>query len=96
MGILTVVDRLIRQAMHQVLMLLFHAGFSQSLMGGSAHDAVLAARARVAAGPPPSSPNSACRSSSDCPATSIALDEPPYTEPYVLWCGRRGRGFLLT
>jgi hypothetical protein len=45
---------------------------------------------------PPSSRNSACRPSSDCTATSIVLDEPPYTEPYVRWCGRgKPQGFLL-
>ena len=34
--------------------------------------------------------------SSDCTAVLIVLDEPPYTDPYVRWCGRRKpQGFLL-
>src|SRR5947199_1621354 len=45
---------------------------------------------------PPSSLNLVCRPLSDCTATSIVPDEPPYTEPYVRWCGRgKPRGFLL-
>ncbi|WP_247988128.1 reverse transcriptase domain-containing protein [Bradyrhizobium sp. 186] len=52
LGIPTVVDRLIQQAMHQVLMPLFDPGFSKASYGfrpgRSAHDAVLAARAHVA------------------------------------------------
>jgi RNA-directed DNA polymerase len=51
LGIPTVVDRLIQQAMHQVLMPLFDPGFSQASYGfrpgRNAHDAVLAARAHV-------------------------------------------------
>jgi RNA-directed DNA polymerase len=54
LGIPTVVDRLIQQAMHQVLMPLFDPGFSNASYGfrpgRSAHDAVLAARAHVAEG----------------------------------------------
>jgi RNA-directed DNA polymerase len=54
LGIPTVVDRLIQQAMHQVLMPLFDPGFSEASYGfrpgRSAHDAVLAARAHVAEG----------------------------------------------
>jgi RNA-directed DNA polymerase len=54
LGIPTVVDRLIQQAMHQVLMPLFDPGFSEASYGfrpgRSAHDAVLAARAHVASG----------------------------------------------
>jgi RNA-directed DNA polymerase len=54
LGIPTVVDRLIQQAMHQVLMPLFDPGFSKASYGlrpgRSAHDAVLAARAHVAEG----------------------------------------------
>jgi retron-type reverse transcriptase len=52
LGIPTVVDRLIQQAMHQVLMPLFDPGFSKASYGfrpgRSAHDAVRAARAHVA------------------------------------------------
>jgi len=54
LGIPTVTDRLIQQAMHQVLMPLFDPGFSKASYGfrpgRSAHDAVLAARAYVAEG----------------------------------------------
>jgi RNA-directed DNA polymerase len=54
LGIPTVVDRLIQQAMHQVLMPLFDPGFSKASYGfrpgRSAHDAVLAARAHVVEG----------------------------------------------
>lgn len=54
LGIPTVVDRLIQQAMHQVLMPLFDPGFSEASYGfrpgRSAHDALLAARAHVAEG----------------------------------------------
>lgn len=54
LGIPTVVDRLIQQAMHQMLMPLFDPGFSKASYGfrpgRSAHDAVLAARAHVAEG----------------------------------------------
>ena len=54
LGIPTVVDRLIQQAMHQVLMPLFDPGFSKASYGfrpgRSAHNAVLAARAHVAEG----------------------------------------------
>ena len=54
LGIPTVVDRLIQQAMHQVLSPLFDPGFSEARYGfrpgRSAHQAVLAARAHVAAG----------------------------------------------
>ena len=54
LGIPTVVDRLIQQAMHQVLMPLFDPDFSEASYGfrprRSAHDAVLAARAHVAEG----------------------------------------------
>jgi RNA-directed DNA polymerase len=54
LGIPTVLDRLIQQAMHQVLMPLFDPGFSNSSYGfrpgRSAHDAVLAARSHMTAG----------------------------------------------
>jgi RNA-directed DNA polymerase len=54
LGIPTVLDRLIQQAMHQVLMSIFDPDFSNSSYGfrpeRSAHDAVLAARSHVAAG----------------------------------------------
>lgn len=54
LGIPTAVDRLIQQAMHQVLMPLFDPGFSNHSYGfrpgRSAHDAVKAAKAHVAAG----------------------------------------------
>lgn len=54
LGIPTVVDRLIQQAMHQVLSPLFDPGFSEASYGfrpgRSAHQAVLASRAHVAAG----------------------------------------------
>ena len=54
LGIPTVVDRLIQQAMHQVLSPLFDPGFSEASYGfrpgRNAHQAVLAARAHVAAG----------------------------------------------
>ena len=54
LGIPTVMDRLIQQAMHQVLMPLFDPGFSHASYGfrpgRSAHDAVLAARAHMADG----------------------------------------------
>jgi len=54
LGIPTVVDRLIQQAMHQVLMPLFDPGFSNCSYGfrpqRSAHQAVLAARSHVAGG----------------------------------------------
>ena len=52
LGIPTVLDRLIQQAMHQVLMPLFDPGFSGSSFGfrpgRSAHQAVLAARSHMA------------------------------------------------
>jgi RNA-directed DNA polymerase len=54
LGIPTVVDRLIQQALHQVLMPLFDPGFSEASHGfrpgRSAHGAVKAARAHVAGG----------------------------------------------
>lgn len=54
LGIPTVLDRLIQQAMHQVLMPLFDPGFSNASYGfrpgRSAHQAVLAARSHMAAG----------------------------------------------
>lgn len=54
LGIPTVLDRLIQQAMHQVLMPIFDPDFSSSCYGfrpgRSAHDAVLAARSYVADG----------------------------------------------
>lgn len=54
LGIPTVMDRLIQQAMHQVLMPLFDPGFSDASYGfrpgRRAHDAVLAARAHMADG----------------------------------------------
>jgi RNA-directed DNA polymerase len=54
LGIPTAVDRLIQQALHQVLMPLFDPGFSEASYGfrpgRSAHDAVKAARAHVAGG----------------------------------------------
>lgn len=54
LGIPTVLDRLIQQAMHQVLSPLFDPDFSEASYGfrpgRSAHQAVLAARAHVAAG----------------------------------------------
>lgn len=54
LGIPTALDRLIQQAMHQVLTPLFDPGFSEASYGfrpgRSAHDAVLAARAHVAGG----------------------------------------------
>jgi RNA-directed DNA polymerase len=54
LGIPTVLDRLIQQAMHQVLMPLFDPGFSNSSYGfrpgRNAHQAVLAARSHMAAG----------------------------------------------
>jgi RNA-directed DNA polymerase len=54
LGIPTVVDRLIQQALHQVLMPLFDPGFSAHSYGfrpgRSAHDAVKAAKAHVAGG----------------------------------------------
>src|SRR6185437_7138473 len=54
LGIPTVLDRLIQQAMHQVLMPLFDPGFSGSSFGfrpgRSAHQAVLAAQSHMAAG----------------------------------------------
>ncbi|WP_245372286.1 group II intron reverse transcriptase/maturase [Rhizobium leguminosarum] len=54
LGIPTVLDRLIQQAMHQVLMPIFDPDFSASSYGfrpgRSAHDAVLAARSHVAGG----------------------------------------------
>ena len=54
LGIPTAVDRLIQQAMHQVLMPLFDPGFSNNSYGfrpgRSAHDAVRAAKAHVASG----------------------------------------------
>jgi len=54
LGIPTVMDRLIQQAMHQMLMPLFDPGFSASSYGfrpgRRAHDAVLAARAHMAEG----------------------------------------------
>jgi RNA-directed DNA polymerase len=54
LGIPTVVDRLVQQALHQVLTPLFDPGFSTSSYGfrpgRSAHDAVLAARSHMTAG----------------------------------------------
>ena len=54
LGIPTVVDRLIRQALHQVMRRVFEPGFSESSYGfrpgRSAHDAVLKARDYVACG----------------------------------------------
>jgi len=54
LGIPTVLDRLIQQAMHQVLMPIFEPGFPTSSYGfrpgRSAHDAVRAARSHVAGG----------------------------------------------
>ncbi|HEX2335499.1 MAG TPA: group II intron reverse transcriptase/maturase [Hyphomicrobiaceae bacterium] len=54
LGIPTAVDRLIQQALHQVLMPLFDPGFSPHSYGfrpeRSAHDAVKAAKAQVASG----------------------------------------------
>lgn len=54
LGIPTALDRLIQQALHQVLMPLFDPGFSEHSYGfrpgRSAHDAVRAARAHVASG----------------------------------------------
>ncbi len=54
LGIPTVLDRLIQQAIHQVLMPIFDPGFSTSSFGfrpkRSAHDAVRAAQSYVAAG----------------------------------------------
>lgn len=54
LGIPTVMDRLIQQAMHQVLMPLFDPGFSNCSYGfrpeRNAHQAVLAARSHVADG----------------------------------------------
>ena len=54
LGIPTAVDRLIQQAIHQVLMPVFDPGFSNSSYGfrpgRSAHDAVRAAQCYVAAG----------------------------------------------
>jgi RNA-directed DNA polymerase len=54
LGIPTVIDRLIQQAMHQVLRPLFDPGFSEASYGfrpgRSAHDAVIAARAHMADG----------------------------------------------
>lgn len=54
LGIPTVLDRLIQQAIHQVLMPIFDPGFSNSSFGfrpkRSAHDAVRAAQTHVAAG----------------------------------------------
>ena len=54
LGIPTVLDRLIQQALHQVLQPLFEPGFSESSYGfrpgRSAHDAVLKAREHVSEG----------------------------------------------
>ncbi len=54
LGIPTVQDRLIQQALHQVLMPIFDPDFSGSSYGfrpgRSAHQAVLAAQAQVASG----------------------------------------------
>ena len=54
LGIPTVVDRLIQQALHQVMSRVFEPGFSESSYGfrpgRSAHDAVLKAREYVAGG----------------------------------------------
>jgi len=54
LGIPTAADRLIQQALHQVLMPLFDPGFSEASYGfrpgRSAHDAVKVARAHVAGG----------------------------------------------
>lgn len=54
LGIPTLTDRLIQQALHQVLSPLFEPGFSDSSFGfrpgRSAHQAVAAARGHVAAG----------------------------------------------
>ena len=54
LGIPTVLDRLIQQAMHQILQPVFDPGFSESSYGfrpgRSAHDAVLQARSYVSSG----------------------------------------------
>ena len=54
LGIPTVIDRLIQQALHQVMQSVFDCGFSESSYGfrpgRSAHQAVLSARAHVASG----------------------------------------------
>jgi len=54
LGIPTVIDRLIQQALHQVMLPVFDCDFSESSYGfrpgRSAHQAVLAARAHVASG----------------------------------------------
>jgi RNA-directed DNA polymerase len=54
LGIPTVIDRLIQQAMHQVMQAVFDKDFSRSSYGfrpgRSAHDAILAAREHVASG----------------------------------------------
>ena len=54
LGVPTVVDRLIQQALHQVMSRVFEPGFSESSYGfrpgRSAHDAVLKAREYVAGG----------------------------------------------
>ncbi len=154
LGIPTVLDRLIQQAIHQVLTPIFDPGFSNSSYGfrpkRSAHDAVRAAQTHVAAGKRivvdldlekffdrvnhdvlmarvarkvkdkqvprlirrylqagaeglggtpgpatctmpigrPSSTHSGWRPSWTSITASIAMHEPPYTEPYRRWCGR--------
>jgi RNA-directed DNA polymerase len=54
LGIPTVLDRLIQQALHQVLMPIFDPGFSNSSYGfrpgGNAHQAIISARKHVASG----------------------------------------------
>ena len=54
LGIPTVIDRLIQQALHQVMLPVFDCDFSKSSYGfrpgRSAYQAVLVARARVASG----------------------------------------------
>jgi len=54
LGIPTVIDRLIQQALHQVMQVVFDCDFSKSSYGfrpgRSAHHAVLAARGYVASG----------------------------------------------
>jgi len=54
LGIPTVIDRLIQQALHQVMLPVFDVGFSESSYGfrpgRSAHQAVLAARSHVRSG----------------------------------------------
>ena len=54
LGIPTVIDRLIQQALHQVILPVFDCGFSESSYGfrpgRSVHQAVLAARSQVVSG----------------------------------------------